>query len=390
MIIKTFISVVFTLIWVFKPTVLLPQPGLERSQAGGRTRIRAQRDVACRHDEEYPYGNICCLNCPAGTHVISSCTTAGEKGGCESCDSGTYTEHSNGLKQCLKCTKCRSDQETVVECTSTQDTKCQCKLGSFCHPEQACEVCKKCSRCKEGEVEEEKCTPTNNTVCKKDSRDFSDSSTLKGCQRNPCDMTKVDDNQSLEETQNRENQRMDLSQLPLLLQPSQQVVSAKSSLPHEEDEDKGLGDSLANTASNSQSSLSVQPPTLFHTSSPKHSPTIPRQSNTREDEPFPELVAVNGEHSLRRTFEYFEEVDVDYHKRFFRLLGISDNVIKSKDNLLHEDRIHELLNIWMEKVGKEASINELLRALLNLNQRLTAENVMAKAVENGYYSCKKE
>ncbi|XP_056141946.1 hematopoietic death receptor isoform X4 [Lampris incognitus] len=328
MIIKTFISVVFTLIWVFKPTVLLPQPGLERSQAGGRTRIRAQRDVACRHDEEYPYGNICCLNCPAGTHVISSCTTAGEKGGCESCDSGTYTEHSNGLKQCLKCTKCRSDQETVVECTSTQDTKCQCKLGSFCHPEQACEVCKKCSRCKEGEVEEEKCTPTNNTVCKKDSRDFSDSSTLKavsvsvvallllvvvgvvlwklglfratGCQRNPCDMTKV------------------------------------------------------------------------------------------EDEPFPELVAVNGEHSLRRTFEYFEEVDVDYHKRFFRLLGISDNVIKSKDNLLHEDRIHELLNIWMEKVGKEASINELLRALLNLNQRLTAENVMAKAVENGYYSCKKE
>lgn len=44
----------------------------------------------------------------SGTHVKSACTTAGEKGKCEECDYGTYTEHSNGLKQCFKCTQCRS------------------------------------------------------------------------------------------------------------------------------------------------------------------------------------------------------------------------------------------------------------------------------------------
>lgn len=83
-------------------------------------------------------------------------------------------------------------------------------------------------------------------------------------------------------------------------------------------------------------------------------------------------------------------MDFDYHKRFFRQLGIKDNVIKSKDQLQHEDRIHELLNIWIEKVGKEASLNDLLEVLLTLNQRLTAENIIANATSNGHYVFEKE
>lgn len=46
--------------------------------------------------------------CVLGTRMISPCTTAGQKGNCEECDYGTYTEHANSLKQCLKCTQCRS------------------------------------------------------------------------------------------------------------------------------------------------------------------------------------------------------------------------------------------------------------------------------------------
>lgn len=94
-----------------------------------------------------------------------------------------------------------------------------------------------------------------------------------------------------------------------------------------------------------------------------------------------------GEESLKKCFEYFEEIDVDYHKRFFRHLGIIDNVIKSKEQLPYEDRIHELLNIWVEKEGKEASLNDLLKALLDLNQRRTAENVKEYAIQNGHYFC---
>lgn len=97
-----------------------------------------------------------------------------------------------------------------------------------------------------------------------------------------------------------------------------------------------------------------------------------------------------GEESLRKCFEYFEEVDVDYLRRFFRAIGLHDNVIKSREPIYHDDRIHELLNVWMEKVGKEASLNDLLRALLTLNQRLTAENIMGKAIDNGQYECEKE
>lgn len=38
----------------------------------------------------------------------SPCTIAGEKGKCEECDYGTYTEHANGLEHCFKCTLCHS------------------------------------------------------------------------------------------------------------------------------------------------------------------------------------------------------------------------------------------------------------------------------------------
>lgn len=38
------------------------------------------------------------------------------------------------------------DQDVVSPCTHTRDTRCQCKPGRFCRPDQACEVCKKCSR----------------------------------------------------------------------------------------------------------------------------------------------------------------------------------------------------------------------------------------------------
>lgn len=90
-----------------------------------------------------------------------------------------------------------------------------------------------------------------------------------------------------------------------------------------------------------------------------------------------------GVDSLRRCFEFFGELDVDFHKRFFRGLGLSDNVIKGKESLPYEDKVHELLNIWVEQQGREASLDELLRVLLDLNQRRTAEMVKERAVHNG-------
>lgn len=105
-----------------------------------------------------------------------------------------------------------------------------------------------------------------------------------------------------------------------------------------------------------------------------------------EPEPSP-VSPPAGEQSLRECFHFFEEIDVDYHKRFFRHLGVRDNAIKGRDHLPYEDKIHDLLGDWIEKEGQEASLNRLLQALLDLNQRRTAENIKEKAVHHGHYVC---
>ncbi|XP_076586033.1 hematopoietic death receptor isoform X1 [Chaetodon auriga] len=372
---------------------------------------RTQRDIHCRDNLEYPNGNICCLNCPAGTRMISPCTTARERGTCEECDDGTYTEHDNSLNQCFKCTQCRSDQEIVRACTHTHDTECQCKLGVFCAPDQACEVCKKCLKCEKDEEIVRNCTSTSNTECKKIQPNSGSASAKASvivplilfaavviggivayvCRRRATDSQRnlpdglkagphYSDNRPTEGGRSGEPQRLSCSSLIL----SRQLVRAKSSAQME-DERKVLCESLNSSASNSQHSLTGLPSYAFPASPPQASPVVPSEPNRREDEQFPKLVPVNGEESLRACFECFEEVDIDYHKRFFRHLGVSDNVIKSKEHLLYEDKIHELLNIWVEKVGREASLNDLLKALLDLNQRRTAETVKENAINSGHY-----
>ncbi|XP_044052520.1 hematopoietic death receptor isoform X2 [Siniperca chuatsi] len=339
------------LIGLLKPTGAFPRSGLDLG--GSRTR----RDVTCRDNLEYPNGNICCLSCPAGTRMISPCTRAGEKGQCEECDYGTFTEHANGLKQCFKCTQCRSDQENVRLCTLIQDTECQCKSGRFCAPDEACEVCKKCSRCEKDEVIARNCTPTANTECKK----------IQLSSGSPSANTWV-------------------IMLLLLFAAVGIAVIAVCTWRHRR-------------ATGSQRNLSDGPKAGQHYSN-KYPTEERRNGETRrlscsnlmlprqlEDEQFPKLVPANGEESLRKCFGYFEEIDLAYHKRFFRHLGINDNVIKSKDDLPYEDRIHELLNIWVEKEGREASLNDLLKALLDLNQKRTAETVKENAIDSGQYFC---
>ncbi|XP_032371052.1 hematopoietic death receptor isoform X4 [Etheostoma spectabile] len=336
-----------TFLWHLKPMGAYPHSGLDL--VGNRTR----RDVPCRPDLEYLDGNICCLYCPAGTRKISPCTSAGEQGKCVECDDGTYTEHANGLQLCLKCTRCRSDQEVVRPCTPTQDTECQCKLGRFCAPDQACEVCKTCSSCEEDEEMERSCTSTSNTECKK-IQSNAGSSSAKASVIVPLVLIAA----------------LVIGGIIIVVCTRRRRKATDSQRNVPDGLKAGLERSNGETPGQTCSNLIL--------------------SRQLEDKQFPKLVPVNGEESLRKCFEYFEEIDFGYHKRFFRHLGIMDNVIKSKDHLLYDDKIHELLNIWVEKEGREATLNDLLKALLDLNQRRTAESVKENAVLNGHYFCDNE
>nr|XP_005171855.1 hematopoietic death receptor isoform X1 [Danio rerio] len=385
---------------------------------------RLSRDVSCREGLEYPHENICCLNCPAGTYVKKACAAAAEKGVCAPCEFDTYTEHDHGLLKCISCDKCRIDQETIEKCTSTQNTRCKCRNGSFCLPDQACEVCKKCSRCKEDEETEKSCTAISNTVCRKRSSPGSSTSmtfivimpliVLLACvlcivywtkskqnktavtSRSPREMVKIcmgDSEEVREEKQNDHNSRIDdSSQLQPFLEQNY-VVGTSVPHPSEAEKDKGLGDSLPNTANSSQTSLAIcaVPSDLqsCHTNQSSSS-VLAWQPPALESESSRRLVPLSGEESLKKTFDFFEEIDVHYHNRFFRLIGLSDNAIKSAESLFPEDRVYELLKIWMEKEGLKADFNSLIDALIYLDQRLSAENIIAKAINNSCFKYEEE
>ncbi|KAG9354283.1 hypothetical protein JZ751_012407 [Albula glossodonta] len=360
--------------------------------------------IQCREDLEYPYDSRCCENCIAGTYVKKPCEKAYELGTCVPCEPGTYTEHATGMERCLTCTPCHRDQEETVPCTTTQNRQCQCKRGSFCEIDKPCEVCKKCTKCKEDEEKVKNCTTTSNTVCrKKRSPDttphtpspttvvatgpstFSDTQTDQSGEvqinmDDPSDSPGAWNNEEARNGQGAETEEPRQESQPLLLQETH--AAGVKSVPVE-DEDKGLGDSLPNTTNSSQTSLSALPTVPSCGSSPRHSPETHRQNPCRAKK---RLIATNGEESLKKSFDLFDEfLDVKIHRRFFRAIGLTDNMIKNAENTHSEDKVYELLKAWMQKQGLGADINDLLDELLNLDQKHSAESISSKAVEKGYY-----
>uniref|UniRef100_A0A3Q3JTR1 Tumor necrosis factor receptor superfamily, member a n=1 Tax=Monopterus albus TaxID=43700 RepID=A0A3Q3JTR1_MONAL len=390
--------------------------------------VRQQR--ACVENEQYLHQGLCCINCQAGTFVDKPCERDQEQGTCRPCDHGkTYTEHPNGMDRCLQCTPCRSDETETAPCTTTTDARCQCKQGTFCVPDQACEVCKRCAKCKPGEEEVKKCTSISNTVCQK--RDPSPTGPspalptptppsasdiwnpiyitlgaiiiiiiiiLAGlavrfkrqlCER-PCELTLCNYGATAEERQNNQNAGLEGEEVrpesrPLLQETQTEMTKAS---PAREDEDRGLGDSLPNTTNSSQTSLSALPTAASSGNTPHQSPAAFRLPPADVDDPLRHrLVPLQGsEKSLKKSFDLFDEyLDVRIHNKFFRLIGVSDNHIRIAENGPTVDKVYELLKNWMQKEGLKADINDLLKALLSLDQLRSAESIASAALQKGYY-----
>lgn len=89
--------------------------------------------------------------------------------------------------------------------------------------------------------------------------------------------------------------------------------------------------------------------------------------------------------SLSKSFDLFDVLDVRVHNKFFRSIGVRDNAIKLAESHNASDKVYELLRVWMQHEGLRANINHLLQALLDLDQRYSAEQIASRAVERGYY-----
>ncbi|XP_018618076.1 hematopoietic death receptor isoform X4 [Scleropages formosus] len=323
---------------------------------GAALRDRTARHVLCQENLEYPHESHCCLNCPAGQFVKEACTKPLTRGTCAACPYDTYTEHDNGLMQCLQCTKCRTDEEVTRQCSNTQNSQCQCKSGSFCSPDQACEFCKKCSRCKPDEETVKNCTSTSNTVCKK----------------------KIATSATVLVTVGVIIPVIVAVGVVLLIYLKKKlsfsnftVVSCKSS-----EVVKVNMDDKNNTTLEEEERQSAGPLEPQQEREPFLKESPPVHSQRRR------LIPLNGQESLKKSFDLFEELDINYHNRFFRRIGLKDNEIQGADNQSPADKMYELLRLWMEKEGSKADINDLLEVLFSLDQKLSAETIIHKAITN--------
>ncbi|TDH01398.1 hypothetical protein EPR50_G00179450 [Perca flavescens] len=112
-------------------------------------------------------GRTCCL-CGAGLHLVEHCTTDLQIGKCQTCPKLEYSSHPNYETSCEPCTSCSqpsANLEVDEPCTPARNTRCRCKENHYCSSDiKPCITCKPCKVCDEGiEVD---CTPNSDTVCK--------------------------------------------------------------------------------------------------------------------------------------------------------------------------------------------------------------------------------
>ncbi|KAM3617259.1 uncharacterized protein V6R79_004003 [Siganus canaliculatus] len=124
----------------------------------------------CCRPKEYKAGDgQCCPMCDQGSVVRKDCTTLSGTG-CKQCESGTYMNHPNGLKNCRTCTTCDKGQGLAVlkMCTTTSDTVCGALSGYFCtslEDDTGCSFAEKHSLCSAGERIKDPGTSQTDTVC---------------------------------------------------------------------------------------------------------------------------------------------------------------------------------------------------------------------------------
>ncbi|XP_030393589.1 tumor necrosis factor receptor superfamily member 14-like isoform X2 [Gopherus evgoodei] len=117
---------------------------------------------------EYEINGECCPLCSAGSRVVKHCKPSTSTT-CMPCVDDTYTEHPNGLTECMRCKICDAGARLMVKekCTYTKNTVCGCAPGDFCrHPAGGdCEMCSASTVCFPGFMVKEPGTEFRDNIC---------------------------------------------------------------------------------------------------------------------------------------------------------------------------------------------------------------------------------
>ncbi|XP_008278372.1 tumor necrosis factor receptor superfamily member 5 [Stegastes partitus] len=121
--------------------------------------------MRCSSEDKYPSGRRCCDRCAAGTYVKSDCDGS-KPTECSECGRGYFTATRNHSTKCYLCRSCSAtnNQRTAKDCSSTQNTVCDCVSGFYCSNAE-CEHCQPATQCPPGEGVRVPATRTNNTIC---------------------------------------------------------------------------------------------------------------------------------------------------------------------------------------------------------------------------------
>ncbi|XP_075580120.1 tumor necrosis factor receptor superfamily member 10A [Pelecanus crispus] len=374
--------------WLLPPLLLLTGAALEAAAGALGRRDRLDPLDPSRGGEEFYQvqdSDRYCKKCPAGTFVAEHCKEQNGSSECSPCKRHEYIEYPNDFSKCLACRTCREDQVELRACRADSNTQCACRNGTFCSPDHPCEMCQKCRpRCPKGEVELAPCTAHSDRQCGPPTGTFSSSSNTLivvivvvvfavlllfiwkcCCCHSPGDR--------------RDLSRKSCSVVDYMVR---QLTRYRSG---------GLGtqDNIRNERfSQDQLLHSVSGP--VSPSAPGPEVMAPRTSCPGE-KPRRNLVPVQGKDPitlLRSSFDIFaQEVPCKDWKRYGRALGLRENdiALAEMNDKYSLEPFFQMLNMWKNNQGMNASVNTLLESLHQINLGGIAEDISFKLVQQGSF-----
>lgn len=156
---KAPVGTILLLMCMFTVTLTLVQHPEELSQP--------TEEPNCQEGDFLTEEGICCNKCNPGSKLVESCRAPGQRSKCKPCPDNQYADKVNYAPNCKACRKCKfKHEEQVSPCTKDQDAVCRCVEGFFkSFIDSSTYQCLKCAKCKPDEQAKSTCTPEKDTVC---------------------------------------------------------------------------------------------------------------------------------------------------------------------------------------------------------------------------------